>query len=104
MLRTNYVRTRSSMYAKMTNGLGLGESRPFTTHDSVLGVTWTLGHETIRPRRSETRTRRSRRSQDLFKEMFGSEDPFADFHKFFDDARTQGRVSWEPEVLDQIPS
>ncbi|CAE7250784.1 dnajb6-a [Symbiodinium natans] len=24
--------------------------------------------------------------KDLFKEMFGSEDPFADFHKFFDDA------------------
>ncbi len=27
--------------------------------------------------------------QDLFKEMFGSEDPFADFHKFFEDVRGQ---------------
>ncbi|OLP84378.1 DnaJ-like subfamily B member 7 [Symbiodinium microadriaticum] len=26
--------------------------------------------------------------KDLFKEMFGSEDPFADFHKFFDDVQT----------------
>ncbi|CAK9093411.1 DnaJ homolog subfamily B member 7, partial [Durusdinium trenchii] len=25
--------------------------------------------------------------KDLFKEMFGSEDPFADFHKFFDDVQ-----------------
>eukprot|EP00439_Symbiodinium_sp_Y106_P034955 s4493_g4.t1 len=26
--------------------------------------------------------------KDLFKEMFGSEDPFADFHKFFEDVQT----------------
>jgi len=31
----------------------------------------------------------SHKMQDLFKEMFGSEDPFADFHKFFEDVRGQ---------------
>eukprot|EP00913_Durusdinium_trenchii_P030551 g28617.t1 len=36
--------------------------------------------------------------KDLFKEMFGSEDPFADFHKFFDDVQFEENVSWRKHI------
>ena len=35
--------------------------------------------------------------QDLFKEMFGSEDPFADFHKFFEDVALD--LIWEAPTM-----
>jgi len=42
--------------------------------------------------------------KDLFKEMFGSEDPFADFHKFFDDVQTSfedlGTFAGKEDVFD----
>lgn len=39
--------------------------------------------------------------QDLFKEMFGSEDPFADFHKFFEDVRGQ-RWLYDPILRSNV--